>query len=160
MASWAEVEVAAPELAARARARFETTGLGLLATVRKDGSPRICPIEPLFALGEVWLGMMDGARKLADLRRDGRLALHAATIDKRVAEGDAKLAGRALEVTDPALFRSYQDHFRSVNGEVPEGPFPLFRVDLHELSFLAVGGDELVIDVWREGAEPFQIRRS
>src|SRR2546429_100973 len=100
MASWSEVESAAPELAERVRERFEATGLGLLATLRADGSPRISGIEPLFALDELWLGMMHGSRKAADLQRDPRLALHNATEDKQVTNGDARITGRAVEISD------------------------------------------------------------
>jgi len=82
MASWTEVAVSAPELAADVRGRFEAHGLALLATVRADGAPRISGIEPLFAGDHLWLGMMEGSRKGADLRREPRFALHSATIDK------------------------------------------------------------------------------
>ena len=101
MVCWSDVVIAAPELAAAVQARFDAHGLGLLATLRRDGSPRISGIEPLFALGEVWLGMMPESRKALDLLRDPRFALHNATVDKAVTEGDAKLAGRAIPVCRP-----------------------------------------------------------
>src|SRR5919199_5659869 len=107
MTSWSDVVSAAPELAALVRARFEATGLGLLATLRRDGSPRISGIEPLFALGELWLGMMPGSRKATDLLRDPRFALHSATVDKQVSAGDAKLAGWALAVQDQASLERF-----------------------------------------------------
>src|SRR4051812_49049254 len=84
MATWTDIEADAPELAATVRARFEAHGMGLLATLRRDGSPRISGIEPLFALGELWMGMMPGSRKAADVVRDPRFALHSATTDKDV----------------------------------------------------------------------------
>src|SRR5688572_7855936 len=102
MTSWGAIEAAAGELAAAVRERFEATGLGLLATVRADGSPRVSPIEPFFWDGQLWLGSMPDSRKATDLRRDPRFALHAATADKDVANGDAKIAGRATLVDDPA----------------------------------------------------------
>src|SRR4051794_36207099 len=86
MPTWTEVTSAAPELAAVVQGRFDAHGLALLATVRRDGAPRISGIEPLFALDEVWLGMMDHSRKAQDLLRDPRLALHSATVDKQVTE--------------------------------------------------------------------------
>jgi hypothetical protein len=57
--------------------RFEATGLGLLATLRADGSPRVSGLEPLFALGELWFGMMPESRKALDLLRDPRFAIPA-----------------------------------------------------------------------------------
>jgi hypothetical protein len=74
-------EAAAPELAARVRARFEATGLSLMATVRRDGSPRISPVEAFCAGTAVWLGIMDASLKARDLQRDRRLSLHSATAD-------------------------------------------------------------------------------
>ena len=73
MASWSQVEAAAPELAERVKERFDATGLGLLATLRTDGSPRISGIEPLFALDELWLGMMHGSRKAAEKTSRGSI---------------------------------------------------------------------------------------
>ncbi len=48
MASWKEIEAAAPELAGRARAAFDAHKHKLLATLRRDGSPRISGIEATF----------------------------------------------------------------------------------------------------------------
>lgn len=160
MSSWSEVLAAAPDLAAAVEQRFETYGLGLLATLRRDGSPRISGIEPLFALGEVWLGMMDKSLKSTDLRRDGRLALHAATVDKEVKEGDAKLTGEAHLVEDSERQAAFAAAFKERNGYNPgEGPFDLFVVDVREISLLRPGGDHLVIEWWREGEEPHRLER-
>ena len=40
--------------------------------------------------------------KARDLLRDPRLALHSATVDPEMRLGDAKIAGRAVDVTDEA----------------------------------------------------------
>ena len=150
MASWAEIEAAAPELAARARASFDAHKHKVLATLRRDGSPRISGIEADFADGQLWLGMMPGSRKALDLRRDPRLALHSASVDPPEDPsgwaGDAKLSGRAVEVDDPALLE------RMGAGE-EAGEAHLFRVDVAELVHTRVGepADHLVIELWQEG---------
>lgn len=152
MARWSEVEQAAPELAAFVRARFEAHGLAILATLRADGSPRISALEPVFALGELWLGMMPNSLKALDLLRDPRFALHAATIDKAVADGDAKLSALAAEVQDEPTIKGYRKAFAAQAGyPPPPGPFHLFRADLTDLSTVRVAGDHLDIDWWREG---------
>jgi Pyridoxamine 5'-phosphate oxidase len=71
-----------------------------MATLRRDGSPRISGTEVDFADGEVWFGSMPGAVKARDLQRDPRVAVHRATVDPKLADGDAKLAGTAEEITD------------------------------------------------------------
>ncbi len=160
MASWTDVEAAAPELAATARLRFEAHGLGLLATLRRDGSPRISGIEPLFALGELWLGMMPGSRKAADVARDPRFALHNATTDKNVSEGDAKIGGLAVPVDDEAEFARFGEAFAAATGyPPPPGPFPLFKADVREVSTVKPAGDHLDIESWREGRGVRKVER-
>src|SRR5918995_5370643 len=130
MATWSEIEAAAPELAGRARAVFDAHKHKILATLRRDGSPRVSGIEANFADGQLWLGMMPGSRKALDLRRDPRLALHSASLDPpedpTTWPGDAKLAGRAVEVDDPERLRKLGA------GDDPAGAH-LFRVDITEL---------------------------
>jgi len=113
------------------RARFEAYKHKTMATLRKDGSPRISGMEASFSDGELWLGTMSGSRKALDLRRDPRLALHSATNDAEMAAGDAKIAGTAVEVSDHR-----------------------FRVDLTEVVLTSLGGDppdHLVIESWQQG---------
>ena len=159
MATWREVTQAAPELAADVQARFEATGLAMLATLRKDGAPRLSGIEPLFTDDELWLGSMPDSRKEADLRRDGRLALHAATADKDVTEGDAKLTGRATVADDDATFEAFLAAFKAKTGYAPEGRFPVFRVDVESVSMLKPAGDHLDIRWWNETTGTHQVDR-
>ena len=160
MAAWKDVASAAPELAQLVRKRFEATGLGLLATLRRDGSPRISGIEPLFTDDELWLGMMSGSRKVGDLLRDPRFALHSATVDKQVTEGDARVSGRAVLVEDEASKAAFRTAFQDHTGsDIPPGDFTLFRADLSELSTIQPGGDHLNIDHWREGQPARRVER-
>jgi len=159
MASWSEVTEAAPELAERVKERFQVHGLGVMATLRADGSPRLSGIEPLFALDELWLGMMDGSRKAADLLRDPRLALHNASEDKQVLNGDAKISGRALVINDEEAFERYNRAFQGETGYSPPPPYHLFKVDVTEISFLRPAGDHLVIEWWREGGPVHRVER-
>src|SRR5919206_3464434 len=92
---------------------------------------------------------MTGNKRFADLRRDPRVAIHSGTDDPDVWSGDAKLAGRAVEVTDDAEKAA----FRGEAEEVPPGDFELFRVDVTEAVVVRLNEvrDSLLIDVWREG---------
>lgn len=155
MSSWHEFEKQAPALAATVRGLLDAHKHKTLATIRKDGSPRISGTEVDFKDGELWLGSMPGAMKAFDLRRDPRMALHASPTTPDEAnpsqwEGDAKLSGRALEVTDPEVLARF---------EMPgEGPH-LFRVDVTEAVWTRVEGDLLVIDMWHEGRGVQQVKR-
>ena len=149
MATWQEFSEQAPELAARAFERLEAHRHKTMATIRSDGSPRISGTEVPIQQGEVWLGGMTGNRRFADLRRDPRLAIHSGSDDPDVWTGDAKLTGRAVEVTDEAGKAA----FRGEAQEVPPGDFELFRIDLSEVSVVRLSDakDHLLIDIWRSG---------
>jgi hypothetical protein len=156
MPSWSDFEAAAPELAARVRERLDAHAHKTLATVRRDGSPRISGTETALREGELWIGSMWQARKARDLQRDPRFALHSGSDEPADWKGDAKLAGVAEEITDP-------ERVREINGDAAGGgPSHLFRLDLREVS--TVGLDEarkaLVIDVWTPDGGVRTIKRS
>ena len=100
MALWSEVEAAAPQLAAAAKQHFDAHVHHVLGTLRRDGSPRLSGTEVRFAEGGLWLGSMPGARKARDLQRDPRFSLHTSSEDPPAWSGDARVAGRADEVTE------------------------------------------------------------
>jgi hypothetical protein len=139
MTSWKAFEAEEPEFADRVRERFTARKHATLATLRKDGSPRISGSEVEFRDGELWLGSMPGARKALDLRRDPRLALHSPTDDPPEDNaaawlGEAKLSGRAIEETgDDKAHR--------------------FRIDLLEVVFTRLDppGEHLVVEAWHPG---------
>lgn len=81
MAGWQEIEKDAPDLAARVQARFAMGTNKTIATLRKDGSPRISASDLEFTDGEVTLGMMGGSMNLLDERRDPRIAVHSPTVE-------------------------------------------------------------------------------
>ena len=149
MATWERFEKEAPELARVVRARFEAAETHVLATLRKDGSPRVSGSEVDFRGPDLSFGSMLGARKAHDLQRDGRCAIHA----HPSGDGDAKVAGVALEVVDPGEKRDY------TTGGEPPGDFHAFRLDLTEAVLTAVENDELVIRVWRPGCAVETLRR-
>ena len=151
MPSWNDVEQAVPELAAAARAAFDAHKHKVLATLRADGSPRLSGNEASFRDGDVWLGMMHRSRKALDLLRDPRLELHSAPIDVELKLGDARLAGRATEVTDPEVIRGFAAASAAEHeGMEPPSPFHLFRVDVTDVTLIRVGDppDHLVIESW------------
>ncbi len=135
MASWAEVEREAPELAALARSFFDAFTHKTLATLRRDGAPRISGTEVEFSDGEAWLGSMWRAVKALDLQRDPRFAIHSGSPDPAGWRGDAKIAGTVEDVTAPGA-TSHR-----------------FRLDVSELVVVRLGepADHLLIEAWHEG---------
>jgi len=157
MATWAAFVAAAPELAARVRASFDGNRHKTMATVRRDGGPRISGTETMLAGDDLWLGSMWQARKAVDLLRDPRFALHSGTVspgdDPSSWPGEAKLSGRVEAVTDA-------ERMRAVIGESTE-PTHLFRCDIDEVVFtgLSPAADKLVVELWRPGAEVRRFER-
>ncbi len=103
MSSWGEFAQAAPELAAFGAARFESAEVAYLATVRKDGSPRVHPVTPIIGQGRLFLFMEPTSPKGHDLRRDGRYALHSLVTDPDGTSGEFIVRGQARLVEDAAM---------------------------------------------------------
>jgi hypothetical protein len=78
MLTWQELTDVRPDLAAAGRAllyQFDI-GLAFLATVRRDGGPRLHPVCPLIHDGHLFVFVVGHSPKCRDLQRDGRYALH------------------------------------------------------------------------------------
>jgi Pyridoxamine 5'-phosphate oxidase len=136
VASWSDIEREAPELTALARGLLDALTHKTLATLRRDGSPRISGTELEISDGELWLGSMWRSVKALDLLRDPRFALHSGSPDPDAGwQGDAKLAGLAEDVT------------------APDATSHRFRLDVRELVVVHLDEprEHLVIEAWHEG---------
>jgi hypothetical protein len=101
--SWRKLEEAMPELAAFGAEHFRRFDVAYLATVRKDGAPRVHPVTPIVGQGHLFLFMEPTSPKGHDLRRDGRYALHGAVSDGTGNSGEFVVSGRARFVEEPEL---------------------------------------------------------
>jgi Pyridoxamine 5'-phosphate oxidase len=154
MATWAEFEADAPELAALGEARFRATGLAIVGTLRTSGWPRITPVEPRFVDGELQLGMMWRSRKALDLLRDPRCAVHSSTADKDGTEGDFKVYGTAEHVTDAGRRERHCVVTERETGWRPaDEEFHVFSVDIDEVAFAVFGDGDPTIYSWRPGGD-------
>ncbi|MFE6690305.1 pyridoxamine 5'-phosphate oxidase family protein [Streptomyces sp. NPDC057743] len=152
---WAAVEAAVPGFAAAVRERFGAYRHHVLATLREDGAPRLTGLEADFRYGELWLGMMTGSRKVLDLRRDPRFALHANPGGgSELSDGDVRVAGRAMEETDPRLKARYAAAVK------PPEPFHLFRAELTEVVRTSTEPPFVKLEVWRPGRPLRTLRRT
>ncbi|KFZ78415.1 pyridoxamine 5'-phosphate oxidase [Amycolatopsis sp. MJM2582] len=141
MATWQQFSEEAPALAEKIKERFTAAKSHVLATVRRDGSPRVSGSEVDFREQDLLIGSMIGAMKAKDLQHDGRFAIHAASaIDEGGA--DAKVSGKAVEITDPAEVARLQGD---------DGEAHVFRLDLTEAVLTWVEGNTIYFDFWKEG---------
>jgi len=158
MARWQDVVDSEPEFASAVQKLFDASKHKTMATVRKDGGPRISGIEANFADGDLWIGSMTGSRKGEDLVRDGRLALHSTSIApaegaETAWDGDAKLSGVAVREDDP-------ERLAAMGGGESGGE--LFRIDVHDVVLTRIdeSGEYLQIQLWRPGKPLRVVKRA
>jgi hypothetical protein len=140
VARWEDVVAAEPDFARRVSDLFEARRHKTIATLRKDGSPRVSGIETSFQNGQLIMGMMAGSVKANDIRRDPRVAIHCTSDDPpqddpTVWLGDAKIAGTAIEMWNEA-----------------EPADAYLRIDISEvvLTRVANPADHLAIESWHQ----------
>jgi hypothetical protein len=139
---WDEFAAACPELAQLGEERLRTRELCLVGTLRRNGWPRISPVEPDFAAGELMLGMMWRSPKAFDLLRDPRLVVHSVVSSRMGTDGDFKLYGRAVDVHEPERREAYRAAIKARLDWAPDEPhYHLFAVDIESAGFV-VFGDE------------------
>ena len=141
---------ASPELAATGEAQFARTGLALVGTLRRDGWPRISPVEPLITGGHLYLGMMWRSVKALDLLRDPRCVVHSTVSDREGAEGEFKVYGRAVDVTDPEERQQFADAVYAAIGYRPEEPdFHCFAIAIESVVFSQLRDGEFHRQTWK-----------
>ncbi len=159
MASWQQMSDSEPGFTDQVRRLLEARVHKTIATLRADGSPRISGIETFFAGDDLWIGSMPDALKARDLQRDPRYALHSGSSDPPGWEGDAKLAGRAEEISDPDARLAI---FRTRGTDPPSADSHLFRLEILEASVVGLNpaADRLVIEMWRPGQPVRRVERT
>ena len=150
--TWQQFGAQAPELAALGEAQFARTGLALVGTLRRDGWPRISPVEPFIVEGQLYLGMMWRSVKALDLLRDPRCVVHSTVSNRDGTEGKFKVYGRAVEVNDPEERRRFGDAVFAAIGFRPEEPeFHCFAISIESVVFSQLRDSEFHRQVWKAG---------
>jgi hypothetical protein len=123
--SWDDFSAASPLLATDVRALLEQygRGFGYLATVRRDGGPRVHPVSPVIAEGALFCFVIRSPKR-RDLEHDGRYALHSYPGDQ--SPDEAYLAGVARRVTD----RQVLDRVADLHRAAPSVDWRLFELGI------------------------------
>jgi hypothetical protein len=102
MVSWSQFEAGAPQIADAGRKLIHQHGIGLayLASLRKDGAPRLHPICPTVFEGSLY-ALIGPTHKRRDLLRDGRFALHSFPCPD--VDDEFLVMGRARMIDDESL---------------------------------------------------------
>jgi hypothetical protein len=106
MVTWSQFASAEPELATAGRSLLRpfSVGLAFLATVRRDGAPRLHPVCPVFSNDHLFVLITAASPKRGDLERDGRYALQTFPQPKPGSD-EFYVAGRA-KLVDAAATRA------------------------------------------------------
>lgn len=132
-----------------ARERFASTGLIMLGTVRRNGWPRISPVEFLFVDGELVLGMMWRSKKALDLLHNPKCVVHSTTTSKQGDEGDVKLYGLAVDIVDPPRRRRMEQVTMEEMGFDLEGQqYHAFAVDIRSAGYTIFADERLRSRTW------------
>jgi hypothetical protein len=141
MSTWADFEKAAPGLAAAGRGRIERHGFMLLGTIRRDGTPRISPVEVRITGGELAMCFVRGSMKERDVRRDPRVVLHSPMLHSDDPNDELKLR-RLVEVED--------DSVRAAAALWTAPPdFDVFRMDVESAALVEWSKGEMTVQSWR-----------
>lgn len=146
MVAWAEFERAEPDLAAFGRERLDGR-VCFHATLRRDGSPRVHPVEPWIAAGLLLVRFRAHSPKVEEVRHDGRYALHSPMDNPDGIGGEFLVRGWMERIADthPAAQRFAAD-----------APYPLafYAMSVEEAVGTTYEGEELepVYRRWRPDA--------
>ncbi|NJN94211.1 MAG: pyridoxamine 5'-phosphate oxidase [Anaerolineales bacterium] len=142
--SWQALEDQSPELAAFGAARLHGQ-VAYLATVRKDGSPRVHPMTPIIGQGHLFVFMEPTSPKGHDLRRDGRYALHCGVSDTSGASGEFSLRGQAQLIDAPEI-RALAIQLAPYS---PAERYILFEFSLESAASTVYEGDRIIRQCWQ-----------
>lgn len=153
---WSEMESAQPGLAGLARQRLFAPGVVLIVTIRRDGTPRLSPVEPFVMDGDLWLCMLWHSTKATDLLRDPRILVHNVITSRDGGEGEFKIRGTARAEHDPHVRGRYAE---AVTANLGWSPTPershLFAVGIDEVTFIRYNGatGDQYVAMWPPGRE-------
>ncbi len=140
-----DFEQAEPEFASRVRDRFESQRHAVMATLRRDGAPRLSGMEAPIRDGHLWLAMDASSRKAHDLRRDSRFSLHSAPDQEDLSLGDARIEGRVVAALDDDVDLFIKGHRFPITDA---SSLALYTGDVTRAVLIRVDDDALLVESW------------
>lgn len=144
--SWKALEEGNGELAAFGWQRLNGH-TAYLATVDKQGHPRVHPVTPIIGEGRFFLFMEPTSPKGFDVKRNGRFALHCGVEDNEGGAGEFYVRGMGRFTDDPldretaVRLSTYPPHDRYI----------LFEFDIHFALSTHYGADKPQRQRWKRG---------
>ena len=142
--SWKSFQDEQPELAVFGAERLNGQ-VAYLATVRKDGSPRVHPMTPIIGEGHLFVFMEPTSPKGHDLQRDGRYAIHCSVSDTSGSSGEFTITGHAHLINDLEL-RTLAVRLASYT---PAERYILFEFDVETAASTIYPSDRPIRQSWK-----------
>ena len=142
--SWTKLVKENPDLAEFGEGRFASR-VAYLATVRKDGRPRVHPVTPILGDGDLFVFMDRTSPKGHDLKRTGRFAMHSSVENEDGGQGEFFITGRATLIEDE------EKRFiatKNAGYEISER-YILFSFSLDEALGTVYEDDEVIRNRWK-----------
>jgi hypothetical protein len=142
--SWKSLEDQQPELAAFGAERLNGK-VAYLATIRKDGSPRVHPMTPIIGQGYLFVFMEPTSPKGRDLQRDGRYSMHCSVSDTSGASGEFIITGQAHLIHNSEV-RALAVRLASY---IPVDRYVLFDFDIESAASVIYPDDRPIRQIWK-----------
>jgi uncharacterized pyridoxamine 5'-phosphate oxidase family protein len=133
--SWIEFEKDSPDLASLGFEKLNRK-IVYLATLKKDGSPRLNPVTPFIENGKLFMFTEPTSPKIRDIRRDGRYVMHC-SVSREGPLIEFLVSGNAEEITD-SIVRKQAENIAAL--PVVDESYALFEFQVERV--LAVEYDE------------------
>lgn len=124
---WGVFARQAPDLAEFGRALLRAAP-AYLATIRKDGKPRVHPVTPIFTEDGMFLFMEPTSPKGGDMRYRSWFALHNGVPDNQGTGGEFWVSGQGIPVED----RQVREKVVSAASYQPADRYVLFELRVSE----------------------------
>ena len=145
--SWADFEASAPAMGRTARSMIERSGFVYIATLRRDGTPRISPVEAHIVRDQLMLVMVAASRKAQDAARDPRVTLQSPIAGPADPGDELKLRGRLAEV-DEEQRAATTEAVEARSGWRPESSWRFFAVEIEAVAVLTWVRGEMLLSRW------------
>ena len=142
--SWRFLEEQQPKLADFGVERLNGK-VAYLATIKKDGSPRVHPMTPIIGEGHLFVFMEPTSPKGHDLQLDGRYAIHCSVSDNSGVSGEFIVTGKA-RLIDNSEVRALAARLASYT---PADRYILFEFDVTSVTSTIYSEGQPIRQNWR-----------
>jgi hypothetical protein len=147
VSEWADLEAGAPDLGRLARSLLDRHGFLYAGTIRRDGAPRISPVEAHLVRGRLMLVMVAGSQKARDLDRDPRVTLQSPIADPGDPGAELKVRGRVTDVDDDQRAAT-TEAVEAASGWRPRPSWRFLAVELEAVALLGWEEGDMVLSRW------------